>query len=362
MAPLADASAPAKEPRRRPAAGRWGRVIWLTQALLGIAATLAIGELVVRQWIGSPSTALPDPVLGFVEPPHVRRVNSAEGHGVSWTNAQGLYSAELRVPRPRVRALLLGDSYSAAEEVPRAQNFVSVAERLAPDVEIVNAGMPGWSPAQYADFLDSRFDVFRPDLVIVQLNDGDMEDLFAEAARRARATGPAAPEEMGAGERIARRLLRHSALATAAYHRLTLLARFQRESLVRWRNVELGRKPAPPAPYDAVDPRVPPLFDALWDRMASHRVPIMLLYIPQVSYLETPCGAVFRRQAFYHDFAARHHAVLVDPCEEFCAAYARTHQPLHGFQNSIMGQGHMNAAGHRVVGGLLAKAIGEVMR
>jgi hypothetical protein len=69
---------------------------------------------------------------------------------------------------------------------------------------------------------------------------------------------------------------------------------------------------------------------------------------------------VFRRQVFYHDFAARHHAVLVDPADEFCAAYARTHQPVHGFQNSIMGQGHMNAAGHEIVGGMLAKAIGEV--
>ena len=107
---------------------------------------------------------------------------------------------------------------------------------------------------------------------------------------------------------------------------------------------------------------MPPLFDALWDRMASHRVPIVLLYIPQVSYLQTPCGAVRQRQAFYHDFAARHHALLVDPCEAFCAEYARTRQPLHGFQNSIMGQGHMNAAGHRVVGGLLAKAIEEAAR
>lgn len=323
---------------------------------------LVVGELAVRQWIESPSTALPDPVLGFIEPPHMRHVNGAEGHGVSWTNAQGLYSPELRVPRPRVRALLLGDSYSAAQELPRDQNFAAVAGHLAPDVEIVNAGMPGWSPAQYADFLDSRFDTYRPDLIILQLNDGDMEDLFAEAARRAHATGAAAPKPMGLAERLARRLLRHSALATAAYHRLTLLARFQRESLAHWRDVELGRKHAPPAPYDAVDPRMAPLFDALWDRMAAHGVPILILYIPQVSYLERPCGAVFHRQAFYHDFAARHHAVLIDPSDEFCAAYARTHQPLHGFQNSIMGQGHMNAAGHRVVGRLLATAIAQVTR
>ena len=155
IAPAAEASAAA--PVTHSGRSRSGRIAWFLQALLGLVATLVAGELAVRRWVESPSTALPDRVLGFVEPAHVTKVSSAEGHSVAWTNAEGLYSAELRAPRARVRALLLGDSYSAALEVPREQNFVSVAERLDRDVEIVNAGMPGWSPAQYADFLDSRF-------------------------------------------------------------------------------------------------------------------------------------------------------------------------------------------------------------
>jgi len=66
--------------------------------------------------------------------------------------------------------------------------------------------------------------------------------------------------------------------------------------------------------------------------------------------------------AFYHAFAARNRVTLVDPLDELRAEFARTGQPLHGFQNSVLGKGHLNAAGHRVVGERLARAIAEALR
>jgi hypothetical protein len=53
---------------------------------------------------------------------------------------------------------------------------------------------------------------------------------------------------------------------------------------------------------------------------------------------------------------------LVDPIDRFKAEFARTGQPLHGFSNSVLGSGHINAAGHRMLGEELARAVAEAMR
>jgi hypothetical protein len=103
--------------------------------------------------------------------------------------------------------------------------------------------------------------------------------------------------------------------------------------------------------------------DALHRRIAAHAPRLVYLYIPSVDYF----GPRFdygepRVAAFYHAFAARNGVTLVDPLDEFRAEFARTGQPLHGFSNSVMGSGHLNVVGHRVVGERLARAIAEAMR
>jgi hypothetical protein len=66
--------------------------------------------------------------------------------------------------------------------------------------------------------------------------------------------------------------------------------------------------------------------------------------------------------AFFHAFAARNHVTLVDPIEDFRAEFARTGQPLQGFPNSVLGVGHLNVEGHRVLGARLARAIAAELR
>ncbi len=78
-------------------------------------------------------------------------VQSTEGWCATRTNSMGLLDDELRVPRALVRALLLGDSYSAALQVARRDNFQSVAEQSMPGLEVVNVSAGGGSPRQYAD-------------------------------------------------------------------------------------------------------------------------------------------------------------------------------------------------------------------
>jgi hypothetical protein len=330
------------------------------RALIGVVVVLALGEAVVRRWIESPSTALGDPRYGFVQPPHTRIVHSSEGWSETRTNALGLFDDELQ-SHPGHRALLLGDSYAEALQVPRAASFQRVAERDAPGWEVVNAGMSGRSPVQYADWLDEWDKRLHPEIVLVQINDGDLDDLTL-ALRHPGASGMI--EALGSGDehgvrRLAHDVLRGSALATLVWRRVSLLSGYERERLAQ-RFTHVAATSAAIERHPPLDPRLAPMLDALYRRMAAHGHRVVFVYVPRIDYFAEPCAPVYaERRAFYHAFAERNHVELIDPTEAFCAEFRRTGQPVHGFANSVMGSGHINRRGHRLVGEAIAAALRE---
>jgi lysophospholipase L1-like esterase len=282
----------------------------------------------------------------------------------------GLLDDELRVPRARVRAVLLGDSFTEALQVAQDADFESVAERRTPGLEIVSVGCSGRSPVEYADWLDEYGPRLAPDIVIVQLNDWDLADVvsdFSLARQAAVARGVAEPavvaERVGLLKRLWRQLLRNLALVTLARERIQLLFEGERTRLAKsFHGADVTAVASAP-PTCVADPRLPALLDALHRRIAAHAPKLIYLYLPSVDYF----GPRFdygepRVAAFYRAFAARNRVTLVDPIDEMRAEFARTGQPLHGFSNSVMGSGHLNAAGHRVVGERLARAIAEALR
>jgi hypothetical protein len=301
-----------------------------------------------------------DPRYGFVQPPHVRIVHSSEGWSETRTNALGLFDDEL-APYPAHRALLLGDSFAEALQVPRDDSFQRVAERADPGWEIVNAGISGRSPIQYADWLDEWDARLRPQVVLVQINDGDVDDL-AFALAHPGSNGMI--EALGGGDergvrRMAHELLRHSALATLVWRRIKLLSGYEHERLVH-RFTHLAAASAAVERHPPLDPRLGPMMDALVRRMATHGHRVVFVYVPGIDYFATPCAALYpERRAFFHAFAERNHVELIDPTEAFCAEFRRTGQPVHGFANSVMGSGHINRRGHRLVGEAIAAALRE---
>jgi lysophospholipase L1-like esterase len=266
-----------------------------------------------------------------------------------------------------VRALLLGDSYAEALQVARRANFSSVAERRLPGLEVVNAGLSGRTPLDYPDWLREFGPRLEPDVVIVQVNEGDLVGLtrpanFARLARPRPGGAPAPPPRESGPARLARRVLRSSALVTALWQRAKLVD-------VEW-------KLHPPRPFRApargrparsvdvlADPLLPAMLDSLHRRLAADSPRLVYLYLPIVDYHgPRPAYGDPRGAAVWHAFAARNHATLVDMFEPFAAEFERTGQPLHGFPNSVVGTGHINAAGHRVTGERLARAVAEAMR
>jgi lysophospholipase L1-like esterase len=332
-------------------------------ALAGNAAVLLAGELVIRTWLESPSVAVPVARFEWAFPPHARLVSSSEGHSVRRTNSMGLLDDELREPRPACRVLLVGDSYAEALEVPKDSCFADVAERSLPGTEIVNAGLSGRSPLDYAEWIETQGAQLNPDVIVVEISDARLTWLLQPAALKRLASPPVpgvnepAPVE-SAPRRFMRQCMRRSALVTLAWRRLTLLAADQGAALSRRFNATRGR--SAPTVSGVDDPRLPAILDGLHTRIARHAPRVVYLYIPHLEYFAPGVPETNPEVArLLGDLCARRGAGFLDAADAMRAEFLRTGQPVHGFPNSVVGSGHINAAGHRVVGEALARVLAE---
>ena len=352
--------------------GRFG-IAW-TIVLVGFALLLI--ELVLRTWLASPSSYEIDPSFGPVRRPRARVIESREGYADNVLNSLGLFDAEPSRDG-RARALVLGDSFAEAAQVPFDDSFANVAEALLPGVEVINGGLSGLSLPDYVVQL-RRLASLEPDVVVVQIGDGDVSALTNPERVHVRSEGEtgwslAIPDfatlhDMDApGWRLAlRRLRRTSALVNESYSRLRLLLGQERARLA-------GRFSggAATSRRRAVDVSAPgvsreetlEMLSYLHRELSREARELLYVYVPAMAYSSTGC-AVHRedRRQLYREFARQAGAILVDPSEAICVEYLRTRQPLHGFHNSALGEGHLNRRGHRVIGRLLAAALVERQR
>lgn len=128
----------------------------------------------------------PDPYTGYRHRP------LSEGNypnGVpAIANRQGNRDDVVEIPKPEgvFRILMIGDSFTVGANVEMQDAYPQVLERLlnesgGPAIEVVNTGTGGWSPFQYAEFLEHYGAQYEPDLVIVGLFVGNdlLVDRFA---------------------------------------------------------------------------------------------------------------------------------------------------------------------------------------
>jgi lysophospholipase L1-like esterase len=127
-----------------------------------------------------------DGVLGYAHRLDWETVHETEEFRVTvHTNGLGLRGApaEARKAPGTYRVLLLGDSFAFGFGVEDDATFAAVLQRtLAPPdgferVEVLNAGVAGWSADQYLLFLESRGFAWKPDLVLLAETENDPADL-----------------------------------------------------------------------------------------------------------------------------------------------------------------------------------------
>ena len=178
------------------AASSWRARVALV--LVGLLLPLALAEVVLR-------------VAGAVLPGDYQTVSFAEAHpefgrrnspGAGWkktseytswieVNSKWLRGAEIDYPKPpgEHRILVVGDSFTFAEQVNQQETFTQLLEdRLNAEgggkpYRVLNAGSNGWATANEAVYLVKEGVRFSPDVVVVALYVGnDVSDNYRRVA------------------------------------------------------------------------------------------------------------------------------------------------------------------------------------
>jgi hypothetical protein len=166
--------------------------------LFAILLCLVVAELVVRA-IPSPSDAVvrkegrtkvrfnpyrPDGSLSYAIRPDWETIQESEEYSVRvTTNSLGLRGASVPTQKPpgAYRILVVGDSFAFGYGVEDWESFPARLEtelrQRRPDVEVLNAGVPGWSADTYLVYLRERGFALDPDLVILAISENDVGDL-----------------------------------------------------------------------------------------------------------------------------------------------------------------------------------------
>ena len=119
-------------------------------AVVSATVSLAGVELWFRHRYGTPKPFYEeDAEVGWVHLPNLRRPFPTEGGVVTLeTDARGFRPPFHTAPTGRPSVLLLGDSFLDGMDVSAEQHFATLLEQSRPTLEIVNAGVSGYSTLQ----------------------------------------------------------------------------------------------------------------------------------------------------------------------------------------------------------------------
>lgn len=355
---------------------------WFGKSLLALSsavATFVAIDIVLLAIMGPVHVVenfyVSDPRYGYRMQPHLVFEFANPYHGYRATvrtNALGLRGGEVRIPKLSgvYRILLLGDSMTAGLEVDQEDTFAAVCERRLDGqrrTEVINAGVRGYNLDNVLGFLQTDGLALEPDLVVYVFTDNDL------------VTKPEFSPVQGDISRgfslggLRGRLIASSHLG----YRLELLRqrvflrrqRDRREDSATRRMLPGGlisfftHAPDDPAmPFRLTAGRI----EALASLCRAREIPFLLAEAPQRAEIDPQAQAWLATQLAgrtapldfdgerrYLDHVAKRIGVpRVDPIPAFRAGFPRDRD--YWFHRD----GHLNVPGHRLMGEVLAEAIG----
>jgi hypothetical protein len=145
--------------------------------VLTVAALLAGAEIVLRVVYHPENLGTViryDPLLGWSLIPNATFISHDTGRGLHYRmdiNSIGLRDGEVVMPKPkgRKRVLILGDSIAFGSGVEAGERFSDLVQLELPgDVDVVNAGVPGWGNDQELLFYERDLRQLQPDIVVLE--------------------------------------------------------------------------------------------------------------------------------------------------------------------------------------------------
>jgi lysophospholipase L1-like esterase len=381
---------------------------------LGLAAgailiMLLVAEIGLRvAGISYPRTVQADPVLGAIHRPGVAFHFHDEGDAWVEFNSDGFRDVEWPVEKPtgEFRIAVLGDSYVEAVQVPVEERLTEVlAHELSDEpafagrsVRVMNFGMAGYGTGQELLLLRDRVAKYHPDLVVLAVLTGnDLSDNCR--ALRPHSQRPffllrdgqlvlddSFQDWVASENRLQTRLL----YGLADWSRIVQLAYRVRKNLHAKAEIAraLARRGDGPQELGLddqvyVEPTTPAWREA-WDitehlllaiKEEARALGAKLLVVtlsngeqvhPDPAERKQFADRLGVRNLDYPDTRIAHfcdeHGIAALTLAPTMRSYAEAnHVYLHGFENTELGRGHWNQAGHRLAADLTAKKIVELL-
>lgn len=304
-------------------------------------------EALLRAAYNSPGQYRLDPVLGLDRVPHSEVFVATEGGARLRFDRYGFNNDDAVWDRAGPRLAVLGDSFVEATEVPREHNAVSRLAAMLPGTVVLNLGRTASTPMQSVELFSRVAARERIDALLFALSDNHVWTLAAAAP-----TGP--------GCRMPERPLGHARrLAADVVSRSALLMRLQSRAR-EWRE-DPGLRSAAPAPAEPVWSTDTALAEQLaWCLAAlAARRPLAVVLMPngELPVTEKRLAHDRDRLLFYRGAAERVGVPVVDAWAAFGTDPFGDGRLVNGFQNAVLGRGHLNALGHARLAEVLARGV-----
>lgn len=147
-------------------------VLILTVLVLLVGAEVALRLVYHPENLGT--VIRYDSLLGWSLAPNAMLISDDTGRGLHYRmdiNSIGLRDEEVDVPKPkgRKRVLILGDSIAFGSGVEANERFSDLLKHELPgDVDVINAGVPGWGNDQELLFYERDLRKLDPDIVVLE--------------------------------------------------------------------------------------------------------------------------------------------------------------------------------------------------
>jgi hypothetical protein len=353
--------------RESPDRSKTGRLRAAANALLhglfALALLLCAGELLVRALIAGPSPQIYDPVIGYSYGPYAELFQAKEGRTRLRFNALGLNDDDITPKNGRCRVLVLGDSYTAALQVPPAQNFSSVAEQLESRLDVVNGGRDGLFLGDLHKVAKRLARDVSPDLVVYVVSKRSVDDdihvadfsVVVDPATGVVTDAVMRVEGKEALKQLFAPILHESALATRLAGQLQPAVVDALKQLRTWSQwVVPGAAAAARGPETpAARPSNEDVLAFVFRRLASDG-PAALLYVDALTYLPNNGAKVaapsHKAEVIARSAAARAGVRFFTTSDYLIASMQKDGKPPFGFDNAVLPGGHLNPTGHRAVG------------
>lgn len=278
---------------------------------------------------------------------------ATEGNAWAVIDANGYNNTPEQLSKGRVAVLMMGSSHTEALNVAQTESASYLLNKMLVDKlngNVYNIGISAHRFARNAANLDRALAEFSPtDYVIVEATDlmlsvYELESALSDSFERQEATDIPLPE-----------LLYNQPLAKTAYNQMQALieaASVNPETLGDVEDATVVEEG-----YQELLTELIAQMEATADR---HGVQLIIYYPPQL-ILEDDGAASADTSADY--LAAFEAACLqtditfINMEDVFLVEYSDSHILPHGFSNTLLGSGHLNAEGHRMIAETLYEAI-----